>query len=88
MASDIHGYYDWQVNTLMLAYDAVDPLAGKDESAIDQRRDRVEMEVRAMAMEILPEEYKQNPEKDITPEIRMMFTRATIEYAAAILNEQ
>lgn len=86
MASDIHGYYDWQVNTIMLAYDVVDPLAGQDEQAIDKRRDRVEMEVRALAMEILPEEYKQNPEKEITAEIRMRFTRATIEYAAAIIN--
>jgi len=88
MSSDIHGYYDWQVNTIMLAYDVTDPLPGSNDEAISKRRDRVELEVRALAMEILPEEYKNNPEKEITSDIRMQFTRATIEYAVAILNGQ
>ena len=27
MAEQTHGYYEWQVQTLMLAYDVVQPLA-------------------------------------------------------------
>ena len=33
MSETTHSYYDWQVSTLLLAYDAVEPLGRDDEAA-------------------------------------------------------
>ena len=41
MSQATHSYYDWQVSTLMLAYDAVEPLGRYDESALAARQQRV-----------------------------------------------
>ena len=43
--STLQGYFDWQVNTLMLAYDLNDPLSSADPDAGERRRRSIEEEV-------------------------------------------
>lgn len=80
----LQGYFDWQVTTLMLAYDLDQPLAGQGEEAVAQRRQRVEEEVRAMVMALLPEEYKQNASLQWPPDLMMRITRRTLQRAAEV----
>ncbi|NBC11237.1 MAG: hypothetical protein GVY24_05795 [Planctomycetes bacterium] len=73
----LQGYFDWQVNTLMLAYDLADPLPGGEEDAHRQRRTRVEEEVRQFSLDAIPQQYKDDPNLDWPPEVMMALTRAT-----------
>jgi len=85
MSSATHSYYDWQVSTLLLAYDVVDPIARTDEARLVARQQEVEMELHRMAHAILPADYLENPGRDFPPEVVMEMTRATLRRAAAIV---
>ena len=84
MSSETHSYYDWQVSTLLLAYDAVDPIARTDDARLAQRQQDVELELHKMAHEILPRDYLENPQRDFPPEVVIAMTRATLRRAAVI----
>lgn len=85
MSQGTHSYFDWQVSTLMLAYDTVTPLARDDEKAHVEREQAVHKELYHLAHAVIPEDYKQNPNEDFPPEIVMLLTRATIGRAAQIM---
>jgi hypothetical protein len=85
MSDNTHSYYDWQVSTLMLAYDAVEPLDRHDEPALAARQQRVEEELHRMAHDILPEDYRRNPQREFPPEIVVMLTKATLRRAGEIV---
>ncbi len=85
MSSSTHSYYDWQVSTLLLAYDAVDPLKRDDTAGLTQRQQAVERELHDMAHAILPRDYLENPQTDFPPEIVMKMTRATLARASMIV---
>lgn len=82
--SSLQGYYEWQVTTLMLAYDLVDPIDPGDEQRVEQRRDAVAEEVGQLVRDLLPQEHLDDPEKDFPPELMMRITRATLQRAVAI----
>lgn len=84
MSSATHSYYDWQVSTLLLAYDTVDPLAREDVESLAKRQQEVELELHDMAHAVLPKEYLDNPGRDFPPEVVIKLTRATLRRAAAI----
>jgi hypothetical protein len=85
MSDRTHSYYDWQVSTLMLAYDAVEPLPRDDEPALARRQQAVEEELHRMVLDVLPADYKQNPQRDFPPEIVVLITRATLRRAVRIV---
>jgi hypothetical protein len=85
MSSGTHSYYDWQVSTLLLAYDLIEPLARNDVEALGRRQQAVEMELHQMAQAVLPREYLENPQVDFPPELVMAMTRATLSRAAQIV---
>ena len=85
-SQDTHGYYDWQMNTLLLAYDVVDPMPRGNEAAMNERREKVEHELREMALRILPDAYHTDPTLDVTPELMMAFTKETLARANEIAN--
>ena len=80
----LQGYYDWQVTTLMLAYDLTDPLPSDSEDAHRARRTQVEEEVRRISLDAIPDEYKTNPDLDWPPKVMMALTRATFARVRAI----
>jgi len=79
-----HSYYDWQVSTLMLAYDAVEPLARDDVPALAQREEHVQRELYELVHDTLPREYLDNPQSDFPPGIVTLLTRATLRRALEI----
>ena len=83
--AETHSYYDWQLSTLLLAYDAVEPLRRDDEDGLGRRQRAVEEELHRMAHEVLPEDYRRNPEREFPPEVVVMLTRATLRRAASIV---
>jgi hypothetical protein len=83
--SATHSYYDWQVSTLLLAYDAADPLSREDAEALAKRQQAVELELHDLAHAILPRSYLDNPQTDFTPEVVIEMTRATLRRAAVIV---
>jgi hypothetical protein len=85
MSEGTHSYYDWQLSTLMLAYDAADPIARDDDQRLEQRQRSVELELHDMAHRTLPKSYLDNPQADFPPEIVTLLTRATLQRAADIL---
>ncbi len=85
MAEATHSYYDWQVSTLMLAYDAIEPLDRNDSHGLGEREQRVQKELWELATAVLPKEYRENPESEFPPEVVMLLTRATIIRAAQIM---
>jgi hypothetical protein len=85
MSSPTHSYYDWQVSTLMLAYDVAEPIPRTDEARQAQRQQDVELELHKIAHAILPKDYRENPEVDFPPQVVMDMTRATLRRAAAIV---
>jgi hypothetical protein len=85
MSSQTHSYYDWQVSTLLLAYDAAEPLARSDDARLAKRQQDVELELHTLAHEILPKEYLENPQQDFPPQVVIAMTRATLQRAAAIV---
>jgi hypothetical protein len=80
----LQGYYEWQVTTLLLAYDLAEPIARGDEDTADHRRHQVEGEVSELTLNQLPQRYKDNPELDWPSEVMMAITRATLRRAAEI----
>ncbi len=85
MAEGTHSYFDWQVSTLMLAYDTMEPIDREDEPAQAKREQAVQRELYDLAHAVLPEEYLKNPGDDFPPDIVMLLTRATIARAAQIM---
>ena len=85
MAEGTHSYFDWQVSTLMLAYDTVEPLDREDEEGQAKREEAVRRELYHLAHAVLPEDYLKNPGEDFPPEIVMLLTRATVARAAQIM---
>ncbi len=79
-----HSYYDWQVSTLLLAYDTVEPLAREDVASLQKRQQAVELEVRKIALSVIPPAYERSPEKEIPPEVILEITKATLRRAAEV----
>ena len=84
MSSPTHSYYDWQVSTLLLAYDAIDPLDRDDVESLAKRQQQVEGELHNMAHAILPQTYLENPQSDFPPDLIIQLTKATLRRAAEI----
>ena len=80
----MQGYYDWQVTTLMLAYDLNDPIDPADPDAGERRRQSVEQEVRTLTLAQVPDVYQKDPSLDWPPSLMMTITRATLQQAAHI----
>lgn len=80
----LQGYFDWQVTTLMLAYDLHDPISRDDLEAAENRRKQIEHEVSRISLEALPLKYRENPNLDWPPVVMMALTRTTLAYAAGI----
>ncbi|HEY7116264.1 MAG TPA: hypothetical protein VH475_06750 [Tepidisphaeraceae bacterium] len=85
MSHATHSYYDWQVSTLLLAYDAVEPLARDDVEALARRQQDVERELQQMVQALLPADYRDNPQRDFPPELVIELTKATLRRAASIV---
>lgn len=83
--SALQGYFDWQVTTVMLALDLVEPLPAGDEQMQRDRRERVEDQVRHFSLAAIPEQYKTNPNLDWPPEVMMALTRETFVQVQGIL---
>ena len=83
--SPLQGYFDWQVNTLMLAHDLVDPLAGDDPWGLRSRREGVEADVKAFSTAAIPDLYLNDPSLAWPPEVMQAITRATFDRVQAIL---
>lgn len=82
--SALQGYFDWQVTTLMLAYDLNDPVDGREENAGEQRRRSIEEEVRKVTLAVVPDIYLNDPSLDWPPDLMMAITRTTLKRAADI----
>ncbi len=87
MSEATHSYYDWQVSTLMLAYDVIEPLDRDDTAALAEREHKVRLELRDMVHSVLPQDYLQNPQHEFPPEIVALLTRATLSRAMAIISQ-
>ena len=85
MSEGSHSYYDWQVSTLMLAYDAIEPLHRTDDAGLEAREKKVQLELQAMVQSVLPEDYRLNPERDFPPGVVVLLTTATLRRAAEIV---
>lgn len=85
MADGTHSYYDWQVSTLMLAYDVIDPLPRHDTKRISERQQAVEREIHDMAHRVIPAAYRENPQMEFPPAVVMLLTRATLARAVEII---
>ena len=79
-------YFDWQVTTIMLARDLVDPL-GDDDQAAEQRRREVELEVSELVLKMIPDVYKNDPELAWPPEMLRNITRLTFDHVRDILKD-
>ena len=79
-----HSYFDWQVSTLMLAYDVVDPIPRTEDRKIAERQQRVEQEIHDIAQASIPPAYKDNPALEFPPAVVMLLTKATLKRAAAV----
>lgn len=80
-----HSYFDWQVSTLMLAYDVADPISRTDDKRHGERQQQVEQEIHDIAQATIPEAYKRNPSLDFPPAVVMLLTRATLKRANEII---
>ena len=83
--SGTHGYYDWQLSTLLLAYDAADPLPRSDTAGLQKRQQHCEREVRDIALAAIPPDYQRDPTREIPPQVAVQITRATLRRAAQIV---
>ncbi|MEM6561204.1 MAG: hypothetical protein AAF656_06365 [Planctomycetota bacterium] len=79
-----HSLYDWQVSTLMLAYDVADPLDRDDKEQLAQREETVRAELLAIAKAVVPAEFWEDGGKELTPEVAHGLTKAVIGRAATI----
>ena len=82
--STMQGYYDWQVTTLMLAYDLNDPIDASDPGAGERRRRSIEDQVRRLTLQQVPDIYQNDPTLDWPPSLMMTITRATLQHAAQV----
>jgi hypothetical protein len=82
-----HSYYEWQVSTLMLAYDVVEPIPRSDDERIAKRQQAVENEVHEIAHRLIPAAYRENPQLEFPPAIVMLMTRATLKRANEIVGQ-
>jgi hypothetical protein len=80
----LQGYYEWQITTLLLAYDLAEPIPRGDEGTAETRREQVEGEVSELTLNVLPQRYKDNPELDWPAEVMMEITKATLRRATEI----
>ena len=80
-----HSYFDWQVSTLMLAYDVVDPIARSDDKRHNERQTQVHQEIHDLAQATIPDAYKHNPELDFPPAVVILLTKATLKRANQIV---
>lgn len=85
MADTTHSYLDWQISTLMLAYDVIDPIPRHDSGRLAEREQAVCREIHALAMATIPKDYQENPAEEFPPEIVVLLTRATLRRAAEIV---
>jgi len=85
MSSITHSYYEWQLSTLMLAYDAATPLKRDDSDGHTRRQQACERELYDLVQAVLPKEYLENPQEDFPPEIVVELTKATIRRAETII---
>ncbi len=83
----LQGYFDWQVTTLLLAYDLTDPIPGDNPQAAEQRRAKTEQEVREFSLTVVPDKYLNDPSLDWPPEVMMAITRATFDRVNQITGE-
>ena len=86
MAEPSHSYYDWQMSTLLLAYDAVEPLKRDDVKEQMERESRVDRELYELVHATLPQSYKDNPSAEFPPEVVVLLTRALLDRAHAIIH--
>ncbi len=75
----LQGYFDWQVTTLLLAYDLMDPIPSETPAAIEDRRTPTEQEVREFTLAVVPQKYLDDPALDWPSEVMMAITRATFD---------
>jgi hypothetical protein len=80
-----HGYWEWQVSTLMLAYDAIEPIGRLDVEAQQQRQKDVEEEVRELSLAQIPPSYHEDETRELTPDVVIKLTRATLRRAVEIV---
>lgn len=85
MAEGTHSYFDWQVSTLMLAYDVVDPIPRAESKRIAERQRSVEQEIHDIAQATIPAAYKANPELEFPPAVVILLTKATLKRATEIV---
>jgi len=83
----LQGYFDWQVTTLLLAYDLMDPIPSETPEAIENRRTQTEQEVREFTLAVVPDKYLNDPNLDWPPEVMMTITRATFDRVNQITGE-
>jgi len=83
-SNPLQGYYEWQITTLLLAYDLAEPITRGDDETAQTRRDQVEGEVSELTLGELPQQYKDNPELDWPADVMMAITRATLQRASRI----
>ena len=86
-ASPLQSYFDWQVTTIMLARDLLEPIAPGNETAAIARREQIEQEVRELTLAIVPQQYKEDPSLDWPAELMREITKLTIRRAAQIINQ-
>jgi hypothetical protein len=84
MAEETHSYLDWQISTLMLAYDVVDPLPRNADKLLAEREEKVRYELRDLMLASVPKDYLDNPERDLPPDVVKILTRATLRRAVQI----
>lgn len=82
--SPLQGYFDWQVTTLMLAYDLSNPIDRGDAQGVMQRRGHVEREVSDLTLALIPDLYKNDSSLEWPPALMMEITRTTLAKAAEI----
>jgi len=82
--SPLQGYFDWQVTTLMLAYDLRSPIERGDAQGAMARRGHVEQEVCDLTLPLIPDLYKNDASLEWPPAIMMSITRATLCKASEI----
>jgi len=80
-----HSYFDWQVSTLMLADDVIEPIPRTDHARLAKRQDVVHQEIHAMAQSAIPQTYRENPQLEFPPAVVILLTKATLKRAAEIV---
>lgn len=77
-------YFDWQVTTIMLAHDLVDPIED-DQAVAERRRLEIERQVSEMVLAMVPDVYKNDPELQWPPDMLRNITRRTFARVQEIL---